>query len=278
MANLEVNADILAYYGRGDEQQRLTSGRQRVEFLRIQDLLDRHLPSPPARVLDIGGGAGVHALPLAAAGYEVRLVDPVPLHVEQAAAASAAAAAPLAGVSVGDARDLAGFASGSQDAALLLGPLYHLQEKEDRLAALREAHRVVGRGGVVVAKALSRFYPLFEPIADGLPVAAGDAEWSARFAADGRHRDRPGDPEGFPTSYFHRPDELVAEVAAAGLEVVALLAGSGCVKLFPDLDARLDDDAQRERLLAVLRLTEAEPSVIGMSQNFLAIGRAAAAV
>jgi len=35
--------------------------------------------------VDVGGGAGIHAIPLAQRGYEVHLVDPVPLHVEQAA-------------------------------------------------------------------------------------------------------------------------------------------------------------------------------------------------
>ena len=83
-----IEADILAYYEHGAEQGRLASGAARIEFLRMWDLLERHLPPAPARVLDVGGGAGVYALPLAEAGYEVHLVDPVPLHVNQAAEAS----------------------------------------------------------------------------------------------------------------------------------------------------------------------------------------------
>lgn len=34
-----------------------------------------HLPSPPARVLDVGGGAGNQSFPLAQAGYEVTILD-----------------------------------------------------------------------------------------------------------------------------------------------------------------------------------------------------------
>ena len=48
------------------------------------ELLDRLLPGPPARLLDVGGGPGTYAAPLARRGYRVHLVDPVPLHVEQA--------------------------------------------------------------------------------------------------------------------------------------------------------------------------------------------------
>ncbi len=265
-----VDAEILAFYERGLEQGRLAAGGQRIEFLRVWDLLQRQLPKSPARILDVGGGAGVYALPLAAAGYEVHLVDPVPLHVEQAAAASRAAAVPLAGVAVGDARELDASAD-SMDAALLLGPLYHLTVRDDRIAALREARRVVRPGGVVVAKALSRFYPLFENIARGTPVQRDDAEWTATFLGDGQYRNHGGDPELFTTSYFHLPDEFADEVRAAGLVLNDLVAASGVTKLLPEFTERLDEPAQRARVLTVLRLLESEPSLLGMSQNFVAI-------
>src|SRR4051794_19083897 len=66
-ANLQsadmIDPEILAYYEHGLEQQRLSADQRRIEFLRIWDLLERHLPPAPARVLDVGGGAGVYALP-----------------------------------------------------------------------------------------------------------------------------------------------------------------------------------------------------------------------
>jgi ubiquinone/menaquinone biosynthesis C-methylase UbiE len=107
-------------------------------------VLRRVLPAPPARVVDVGGGSGVHAEWLAADGHVVELVDPVPLHVEQASR--------VPGVTArhGDARDLP-MPGASADAVLLLGPLYHLVEREDRVRALREAARVVRPGGVVAA-------------------------------------------------------------------------------------------------------------------------------
>ncbi|WP_328930560.1 class I SAM-dependent methyltransferase [Streptomyces sp. NBC_00190] len=49
---------------------------------------------------------------------------------------------------LGDARHLTA-AAGTYDAVLLLGPLYHLTERDDRITALREALRVArgpGRG------------------------------------------------------------------------------------------------------------------------------------
>src|SRR5262247_763648 len=120
-----MDPDILTHYAMGVEEDRLSTWG-RLERERTLDLLDRFLPPAPATVLDVGGGPGVYAAHLARAGYEVHLVDPVPLHVEQARAASAAQPdAPIRSVEVGDARALAA-GDRSVDAVLLLGPLYHL--------------------------------------------------------------------------------------------------------------------------------------------------------
>jgi len=265
-----VEPEIAAYYERNAERDRLASGGRRVEFLRVWDLLERFLPPVPATVLDVGGGAGVYAIPLAAAGYAVHLIDPVPSLVTQAAEASRAAASPLASASVGDARSL-GVTDASADAVLLLGPLYHLTRRDDRVTALREARRVTKPGGVVVALALSRFYPLFEELATGM---AGWESGAARFLADGQYQNQTGDVSGFTTSYFHRPEDLISEVADADLRLEHLVGASGIVKLMlPDLGQRLDEDGPREHVLSLLRLVESEPSILGLSQNFVAIAR-----
>ncbi|MBA3622172.1 MAG: class I SAM-dependent methyltransferase, partial [Euzebyales bacterium] len=90
--------EVRAYYAGGPEVSRITEGDARLELLRTEQLLRRHLPPPPARVLDVGGATGVHARWLAGGGYTVHVVDPVASHVAQAG--------DLAGVTaaVGDAR------------------------------------------------------------------------------------------------------------------------------------------------------------------------------
>src|SRR5215203_1900883 len=130
-------------------------------------LLRRHLPPVPARVLDVGGGPGAYARWLADLGYDVYLVDPVPLHVEQATAAASARSQPFT-VAQGDARALAEEAR-SFDAVLLLGPLYHLIHSEERLAALAEARRVLVDRGVMVAAAISRFASAVDGLARPSP-------------------------------------------------------------------------------------------------------------
>src|SRR6478735_8445019 len=135
-----MDADALSYYEDGHELERLATWGW-LELDRTKELLGRVLPPAGARVLDVGGGPGVYAEWLAGLGYRVHLVDPVPLHVEQAAERSSRAGLTFT-ASVGSADPLAEDDE-SVDVVLLLGPLYHLTDHADRVAALREARRVL---------------------------------------------------------------------------------------------------------------------------------------
>jgi ubiquinone/menaquinone biosynthesis C-methylase UbiE len=82
------------------------------------------------------------------------MLDPVPLHVEHAR--REAGEPPAFETRVGDARDLP-YADETFDVVMLLGPLYHLRQSQDRLLALREARRVSKPSGFVFAAAISRY-------------------------------------------------------------------------------------------------------------------------
>src|SRR6476469_6104376 len=74
---------IAAHYNRDLERPLLARDSQ-LEWVRTLELLERHLPAPPASVLDVGGGPGVYAGWLAGRGYAVRLIDPIARHVTEA--------------------------------------------------------------------------------------------------------------------------------------------------------------------------------------------------
>ena len=52
------------------------STRGRVRLALVLERIEELFPAPPARVLDVGGGSGAVAIPLAERGYEVTLLDP----------------------------------------------------------------------------------------------------------------------------------------------------------------------------------------------------------
>jgi SAM-dependent methyltransferase len=163
---MSLRPEIESHYRQTKEAERLSSGRGELERLRTQAILARRLPPPPATIFDVGGAAGVYAFPLAKQGYELHLIDPVELHLDQAKAFARSSGIALKSIKLGDARRL-DIAPGCADAVLLLGPLYHLVEQSDRLQALREAHRILKPGGVLFAAAISRFASLIDGLASG---------------------------------------------------------------------------------------------------------------
>jgi ubiquinone/menaquinone biosynthesis C-methylase UbiE len=270
----ELRTEILAYYDRGRERSRLSDASGRLELERVQSILRRELPPAPARLLDVGGGPGVHAAWLARDGYDVVLIDPVPLHVAQALALSAGQPERPFAAEIGDARQLPA-RDASQDAVVMFGPLYHLLERADRIAALREAARVLRPGGLVAAMAISRFASLLDGTMHGW--LATEPEFKAIVLDDlatGRHRSsREPDARWFTTAYFHRPDELAGELAEAGFVDIDLVAVQGPFWLIGDLDARMADPAQQAALLEAVAAIAREPSMLGATGHIIGLAR-----
>ena len=269
----QLSDEILSFYRQTQESKRLTKDvRGQIEFARTQEIITRYLPPPPAIVLDIGGGSGPYACWLAKAGYEVHLVDPVDLHIEQAKEASNQQPEhPIASISLGDARTLR-FSSASADAVLLLGPLYHLIDKNERLLALREAHRVLRNGGVMVAAGISRFASLLDFFRKD---RLGDSIYRGIVQNDletGYHQNPTENLEFFTDAYLHRPEELSSEVIEAGFQHQTTLAVQGPAWLFESVENYWADPDQRAAVLDLIRKVESEPSILGTSAHILAIG------
>jgi SAM-dependent methyltransferase len=266
---LMLTSEMHAYYALLGERDRLrVPAHGRLEYLRTWDLLTRLLPPAPASVLDVGGATGVYAGPLAAAGYTVHVVDPLPEH------AAAAAALPGVTAAVGDARRLPA-AAATADAVLLLGPLYHLTQRADRVRAWREAARAVRPGGPVAAATIGRYASAFDGLARGFYRHDGYAEMVDATLASGEHRP-PGGTSWFTTAYFHEPEEAAAEAREAGLAVERVAVIEGPLWIAGRLDEILDDEAETAHLLRVLRHVEADPALLAASSHVMTVARRAA--
>ena len=263
---------IVRYYRDADEASRLQTGWFRLEHARTQELILRYLPPAPGTIIDAGGGSGVYACWLASLGHQVHLIDPVPKHVEQARATSSEQPeSPLASAEVGDARHLS-YTDNSADAVLLLGSLYHLVEREDRVACLREAYRVLRPGGLVWGVGISHFASFLDSLAHGFFDDPQFASILERDLEDGQHRNPTANPLYFTDAFFHRPGELSREFLAAGFQVLEVLPIEGPGWLARDFDRLWADPIQRDRLLTAVRKMEREPSVLGASSHIMAIG------
>ena len=268
----DVRPEIASYYNSFAEESRLTMGPFQLEFERTKEILTRVLPPPPARIVDVGGAAGAYSFWLAERGYDVHLVDASARLVAESTRRNDGAAAPLGSIAVGDARELP-HDDGSAAAVLVMGPLYHLVDAEDRTRALREAYRVLSADGVVCVAAISRYASALDGLLRNLTLEPAFAEIRNRDLEDGQHRNPTDRIDYFTTAYFHRPDDLQVELETAGFSRVSVLAVEGPCWIVGDFDARWADPVRRADLLDVARRLEAEPSLLGVSAHLLAIGR-----
>jgi len=265
MSKFKLRPEIQQFYEQGQERDRLKENfLERERTLRI---LQKSLPPAPAVILDVGGAAGVYAFPLAEQGYEVHLIDPVPLHIEQARAYAQASKIDLASYSVGDARHLA-FADQSTDAVLLLGPLYHLVEHADRVLALKEAFRVVKQKGVLLAAAVSRFASLMDGTYQNLFSDPDYREMVTKDLATGHHNT--GAKKYFTTAFFHHPNQLKEELIQSGFKDPLLYSVEGPVWHTPMLEELHQTPAIWEAFHSYLELIETDESIIGASAHFMA--------
>jgi ubiquinone/menaquinone biosynthesis C-methylase UbiE len=267
---MSERSEVLGHYESIREEDRISSGLGRLELLRVQEVLRRHLPSAPARVLDVGGGTGIHASWLAERGDRVHVIDLTPRHVEKVRSELG-----RFGVSAeeGDARAL-NVADDSFDVVLLFGPMYHLTAAEDRRRALGEAVRVVRPGGLIAVAAISRFASLFDGLARGYLFDTDFRKIVDQDLADGQHRNPDNHPHWFTTAYLHEPEQLRGELEGAGLHVVELVGLEGLAGWLSNLDDRWETDDGRESILYAARIVESVPSLLGLSAHLLAITRA----
>lgn len=253
----DVPAEVIAHYQEDTEQHRLTVPKGRIELLRTQRLLQGVLP-PAGRVLDVGGGTGVYAGWLTSLGYDVEVIDPTPVHIEHCERQGLQA-------EIGDARSLMRD-DATYDAVLLLGPLYHLPERADRLLALREAHRVLRPGGVVAAAAISRFSGWLDGLLRRIDALREHRALVEQELLDGRHV-TPDGTDLFTTAYFHHPDELGPELGEAGFVAIDLRAIEGPTWLMSSVE-EIDPEVMADLIGPI----DAEPTLIGASAHLLATG------
>lgn len=145
---METNKYIIDFYNHFDEDGRLTSKHGMVEFLTTMRYIEKYI-KPGDRVLEIGTGTGRYSHALARLGYEVNAVELVEHNI--AIFKSNTSENENVTIVQGNALDLSQFPDDKYDIVLLLGPLYHLYSKEDKIKALSEAIRVTKRGGIIFA-------------------------------------------------------------------------------------------------------------------------------
>jgi len=199
------------------ELSRLDLPLCRVEFAATLKLIEKYFPKF-GKICDIGGGPGRYALELTKQGYQVMLSDLSEQEILLAKKEFERQNLTADGFLVADACDLAGLASETYDAGLLLGPLYHLIEAENRQKALQEFRRILKPEGIGIISYLNSWGLMRTGIAD-FPSRYADISFlrsmleGKAFIGD--------DLKNFTESYWSTPELALAEVNQNGFQVIS---------------------------------------------------------
>lgn len=241
-----------------------------AEWLLTIDLVNQYI-APGATVLDIGAGPGRYSeYLLKERGCLVGLVDLSPACVQ----AFQDRVGPTEGVlfaRASCATDLSFIADAVADAALLLGPLYHLTDPAERRAALVECFRTLKPGGRLFAAFVSP-YPLFPRILERDSSVLDDPEFIRLLTEEGRVNAK--SISNFVEQYRCWPNQARALLEEAGFTVdrVRNLEGVGALQGAAQAQA-LADPARRQAWFDLLRRTCEIPDLLGATIHFVCVAR-----
>jgi len=262
-------SDISEYYSSETESEQSRLERHQLERDLTWRYLDFYLPAEGS-ILEIGAATGGYTVELARRGYQITAVDMTAamLEINRQTLIDEGLQGSVHLV-LADARDLSPVSGRSFDVALLMGPLYHLIDEDDRSLAIRQAYERLRPGGLIFSAFISRFGILGD-LLKLHPDWTEDTRRSQALLATGKR------PEGYPPGGFRGYFATTAEIAplheAVGFETLTLAGVEPAISADDESYNRLEGE-QRRLWLDLLFKISTEPSILGMSRHLLYIGR-----
>jgi SAM-dependent methyltransferase len=265
-------SDIKAYYSNDPAAEQSRLERHQLEFELTWRYLDHYLPAQGA-FLEVGAATGAYTLALARRGYQVTAVDMTPalLALNREALAQENLLAQVRLVQA-DARDLDPIGDHLFDAALLMGPLYHLTVEADRLEALRQIRDRLFGGGLIFSTFISR-YGILGDLMKKVPEWIEDQDKVRSFLAAGNAGKRPeGYPAGTFRGYFATVEEIAPLHESVGFETLTVAAVEPAISADDDSYNQLQGERRRLWLDLLVEVSTV-PSILGASRHLLYVGR-----
>lgn len=262
-----ISRNIELFYNNASEETRLDKGMGIFEFERIKSLVEKYIPSSSSKIIDIGGGTGKYSEWLAKKGHQVHLVEPVHKHI-QIAQTRANKLKNKFSIHLGKAQSL-DFQDNFADLIILHGPLYHLQKKEDRELAIKEAKRVLKNGGIILGFAINYTASTLVGLLNGLIHKKTFFEMCKEELTTGVHNP----PDDFPwllaEAYYHNPEQLKDEFINQELVHLNTYAVEGMAWLDKDYFVSMLNDKKKSTLIKLIQMTQNDSYLLAFSPHMM---------
>lgn len=241
------------------EYLRLTkSPVHRLEYELTCRILDRIVRAGDL-VLEVGSGPGRYTEWLLRRGTTVGAVDLSPQALEMLTGRlDADLRQRLEFARVGTATDLFWVDEAAYDSVLMMGPLYHLTTRAERLQAIAGGLRALKPGGSLVTAHVSPYAAIRNAVASGdtetaLRIMSGGVKWYLGMQM-----------------YVQWPADAAAELEASGCEQVECHNMEG---VFSTLDPNLLETVDSAVLADIAESMSRLPDTLGTTIHYLCVGR-----
>lgn len=264
-------SDIREMYNGYCDREDARLQRHQLEHDVTWRYLERYLPPPGSNLIEIGCATGRYSLECARRGYKMLSYDLSPAMV--ARARQGAAESELDSrveFKVADIRELTDLSPEAYDAALVMGPLYHLILREDRLLALRNVYRSLKKGGILISSWISR-YGIFGQLLKEKADIVSFTEQINCLLELGYDLDFTRVPSNF-RGYFAVVDEIAPIHEEAGFSTLALAGVEPAISADDESYNKLEGEQRRMWLDLLFRLS-AVPAMILFRRTYSMWGK-----
>jgi S-adenosylmethionine-dependent methyltransferase len=266
---LDEGREVLAHYESMVAGEAARLAARQLERDMTRRYLETYLP-PKGHILEIGAATGEYTLWLAERGHQVTAVDLSPSLIERCKQRlTETGKAGCVDCYVADARDLSLVPGKEFDGVLVMGPLYHLYRRTNRLQALREAVARLRPSGTFISALISRLGIMGELIRHN-PAWIENQEQVRSILAKGHNLEC--SVEGGFHGYYVQIDEIAPLHEEAGLETILIAGVEPAISADDESYNRLRG-TQRQLWLDLFWDLGREPALLAGSRHLLYIGR-----
>lgn len=262
-----ISRNIEIFYNKASEETRLNKGMGIFEFERIKSLIEKYLQKNSSKIIDVGGGTGKYSEWLSKKGHEVHLVEPVSKHINIAQDRNRKLKKKFH-IHQGESWNLP-FPNNYADLVILHGPLYHLQNENDRYLAISEAKRVLKKHGIILGFAINYTASTLAGLLNGLIHRETFFEMCKEELTTGIHHQPVDFPWILAEAYYHKPKQLENEFLDHDLYYLNIYAVEGIAWLDKNYFSSMLDEKKSKTLAELIEITENDKYLLSFSPHMM---------